>query len=131
MGLINKIIAFFSIKGENVGMKVKAAEIREGKAFLHPLDNEKVTYVVPSKDISIILNDDLKEKDIKIIEHTKKDTDYSKIIDKSNVPDDKVLKDNKERRERIEEFLKDNKDNKKKSNNMKNLGGLILRDLLI
>lgn len=56
MNLLNKIIAFFKINNEEMEMEVSKAEIREGKAFLHPKNEKWLTYIIPADDISITLN---------------------------------------------------------------------------
>ena len=57
MKLIKKIKAFFRKDDEPVEMDIVAAEIREGKAFLHPKENPKKTYFVRARDIKIILDE--------------------------------------------------------------------------
>ena len=66
MKIINKIKAFFTHHDEPVELDVVAAEIREGKAFLHPRGEANVTYLVRSDDIEIILSKgrSLTKKDI-------------------------------------------------------------------
>ena len=56
MKIINKIKAFFLHQEEPVELDLVAAEIKEGKAFLHPRGEEYVTYLVRSDDIAITLN---------------------------------------------------------------------------
>ena len=51
MKIINRIKAFFTHHDEPVELDLVAAEIREGKAFLHPRGEENVTYLVRSDDI--------------------------------------------------------------------------------
>ena len=46
MKLIKKIRAFFTRDDESVEMDIVAAEIREGKAYLHPKENPKKTYFI-------------------------------------------------------------------------------------
>lgn len=66
MKLIKKVKAFFFHKDDPVELDLIAAEIKEGKAYLHPRDEEKVTYLVKSDDIKIHLNNGrtLSQKDI-------------------------------------------------------------------
>ena len=66
MRIINKIKAFFTHYDEPAELDLVAAEIREGKAFLHPRGEENVTYLVRSDDIEIILSKgrSLTKKDI-------------------------------------------------------------------
>lgn len=56
MKIINKIKAFFIHRNEPVELDLIAAEIKEGKAFLHPRGEEGVTYLIRSDDIEITLN---------------------------------------------------------------------------
>lgn len=56
MKIINKIKAFFFHQEEPVELDLIAAEIKEGKAFLHPRGEENVTYLVRSDDIEITLS---------------------------------------------------------------------------
>lgn len=57
MKIINKIKAFFCKENEPVEMDIVAAEIKEGKAFLHPKDQPEVTYLIRSDDIRISLSE--------------------------------------------------------------------------
>ena len=56
MKIINKIKAFFTHRNEPVELDLIAAEIKEGKAFLHPRGEEGVTYLIRSDDIEITLS---------------------------------------------------------------------------
>lgn len=66
MKIINKIKAFFFHQEEPVELDLIAAEIKEGKAFLHPRGEENVTYLIRSDDIEITLSKgrSLSQKDI-------------------------------------------------------------------
>lgn len=66
MKLLKKIKAFFIHEDEPVELDLSAAEIKEGKAYLHPKGEDKVTYLVKSDDIGIHLNNgrSLSPKDI-------------------------------------------------------------------
>lgn len=66
MKIINKIKAFFCKDNEPVEMDIIAAEIKEGKAFLHPKGDPKATYLIRSDDIRISLSEgrSIKEYDI-------------------------------------------------------------------
>lgn len=66
MKFINRIKAFFRKNNEPVELDLHAAEIKEGKAFLHTKGDEPVTYLVRASDIEIRLNKDasLSELDI-------------------------------------------------------------------
>lgn len=56
MKLKHILKAFFYHKEEPVELDLSAAEIREGKAFLHPKNEQGVTYLVRSDNIEISLN---------------------------------------------------------------------------
>ena len=56
MKIINKIKAFFFHQEEPVELDLIAAEIKEGKAFLHPRGEKSITYLVRSDDIEITLS---------------------------------------------------------------------------
>ena len=57
MKIINKIKAFFTRDDEPMEMDIVAAEIREGKAYLHPKEDPKKTYFIRADDIKILLNE--------------------------------------------------------------------------
>ena len=56
MKIRNILKAFFFHKEEPVELDLSAAEIREGKAYLHPKNELGVTYLVRSNDIEISLS---------------------------------------------------------------------------
>lgn len=66
MKLLKIIKAFFTHENEPVELDLVAAEIKEGRAYLHPKGEEKITYLVKSDDIRIQLNNgrSLSPKDI-------------------------------------------------------------------
>ena len=66
MKFMNRIKAFFRKNNEHIELDLRAAEIKEGKAFLHTKGDEPVTYLVRASDIEIRLNKDafLSELDI-------------------------------------------------------------------
>ena len=66
MKFMNRIKAFFRKNNEPVELDLRAAEIKEGKAFLHTKGDEPITYLVKASDIEIRLNKDasLSELDI-------------------------------------------------------------------
>lgn len=66
MKILKRVIAFFTHEEAQVELDLAAAEIKEGRAYLHPKGEEKVTYLVKSNDISIHLNNgrSLSQKDI-------------------------------------------------------------------
>lgn len=56
MKLLKRIKAFFTHENEPVELDLVAAEIKEGKAYLHPKGEEKITYLIKSDDIEIHLS---------------------------------------------------------------------------
>ena len=66
MKVMNRIKAFFRKNNVNVELDLRAAEIKEGKAFLHTKGDDPITYLVRASDIEIRLNKDacLSELDI-------------------------------------------------------------------
>lgn len=74
MKIIKKLKALFSKDDQQISLDLKAAEIKEGRAFLHPKHDETITYLVKSNDIEILLNNknNLSDKDILILQSTTK-----------------------------------------------------------
>ena len=72
MKLIKKIKAFFIRQNEPMELDLVAAEIKEGKAYLHPRGEQNVTYLVRSDEIEITLSKGrtLGSKDIVTIDET-------------------------------------------------------------
>ena len=58
MKFMNRIKAFFRKNNEHVELDLHAAEIKEGKAFLHTKGDDPLTYLVRASDIEIRLNKD-------------------------------------------------------------------------
>ena len=93
MRILKIIKAFFTHEDAQVELDLVAAEIKEGKAYLHPKGEEKVTYLVKSDDIRIHLNigRSLSPKDIvkiapkspKEATPSKAEHDKDKTLDKS------------------------------------------------
>ena len=73
MKLINRIKAFFTKEDKSVELDLTAAEIREGRAYLH-VKGDTTTYLVKSRDIKILLNGDtpLSNEDVIQIENKEK-----------------------------------------------------------
>lgn len=72
MKLFSKIKAFFSILGEKAEMEVSAAEVKQGRVFLHPVDDPDNTYCIKTTAVDIIINphSDIREEDILIVPRT-------------------------------------------------------------
>lgn len=92
MKFMNRIKAFFCKNNEHIELDLRAAEIKEGKAFLHTKGDEPVTYLVRASDIEIRLNKDasLSELDILTIK-SKAPTEKQKTPEQK----DSVKKDKK------------------------------------
>lgn len=67
MKFMNKIKAFFRKNDEPVELDLVAAEIREGKAFLHTKGEKPMTYLVRANDVEIRLNKDVSLRDVDIL----------------------------------------------------------------
>lgn len=67
MKFMNRIKAFFRKNNEHVELDLRAAEIKEGKAFLHTKGDEPVTYLVRASDIEIRLNKDASLSEVDIL----------------------------------------------------------------
>lgn len=81
MKIVNKIKAIINVAGEGLVLHLKAAEIKMGKAFLHPIDNDKVTYLVKAQDIDILFNngEEITRENFEVLE---KSSAYSDSTDK-------------------------------------------------
>lgn len=77
----NKIRAIFSVNGNGVVIDLHSAEIKKGHAYLHPEDNDEITYVVKASTINILLNDgaDISEEDVRIVERRKGTTSIDEV----------------------------------------------------
>lgn len=69
---VKTIKAIFNIAGKGFVLDLKSAEIRRDKAYLHPVDNDNITYVVKAETVDILLNngEDIKEEDFYVIDKT-------------------------------------------------------------
>lgn len=131
MNIINKIKAFFKLRGEAVELDLKAAEIKEGYAYLHLKEEEDVTYCVKGSDIGVTLknkNGTLLERDFFLISNKKKkatenETTYLKE-QPSSKEKDKTYNEKKDEMTPIinEEInLKDNKPQKEPKKQSSNI----------
>ena len=75
MRIIKKLKALFFKDEKPISLDITAAEIKEGRAFLHPKDDPNLTYRVRSDDIEIRLSKDksLTDTDIVVIKKHKKE----------------------------------------------------------
>lgn len=95
MKIRNILKAFFFHKEEPVELDLSAAEIREGKAYLHPKNELGVTYLVRSNDIEISLSKGFSlapENIIKIEPKSKKKTPEDAAKKKSEQKNAKASK---------------------------------------
>lgn len=72
MKLMNRIKAFFRKNNEPVELDLRAAEIKEGRAFLHTKGEDAVTYLVRASDIEIRLNKDASLSEFDVLTIKKK-----------------------------------------------------------
>ena len=75
MKIIKKLKAIFFKDDRPVSLDLVAAEIKEGRAFLHPKDDRNVTYLVKSDDIEIKLSKgkNLTDTDVMVIRKMRKE----------------------------------------------------------
>jgi len=76
MKIIKKLKALFFKDDQPITMDLAAAEIKEGKAFLHPKDDPNIIYRVKSDDIEVRLSKgkSLTDNDIIVIQKRKEKT---------------------------------------------------------
>jgi hypothetical protein len=103
MKIINKIKAFFFHQEEPVELDLIAAEIKEGKAFLHPRGEENVTYLIRSDDIEITLSKgrSLSPKDIFKTEPKQKEPEKDAKKEDKKDPKQPSMKDPKSNRKSV------------------------------
>lgn len=77
MKIIKKLKALFFKDDQPISLDLAAAEIKEGRAYLHPKSEQHLTYLVRSDDIEIRLNKgkSLTDKDVMILGKRKKKED--------------------------------------------------------
>lgn len=91
MKFMNRIKAFFRKNNDPVELDLRAAEIKEGKAFLHTKGDKPVTYLVRASDIEIRLNKDasLSELDILTIKSKTPAENQKTLVPKNTEKTDK------------------------------------------
>ena len=72
MKIIKKLKAFFCKNNEPVELDLVAAEIKEGRAYLHTKGDEPATYLVRSNDIEIRLSKDASLRELDVLQIKKK-----------------------------------------------------------
>ena len=87
MKIIKKLKALFFKDDHPVSLELAAAEIKEGRAYLHPKEDRTITYLVKSDDIEVRLSKgkSLTDKDIMVIGKRKKNEKDSEKV-KENTP---------------------------------------------
>ena len=77
MNVLKRIRAFFTKENKQVLLELSAAEIKNGKAFLHPKGERDITYIVRSDDVVIHLSDgkSLSDTDVMVVNKSKKKSD--------------------------------------------------------
>ena len=88
MKIISKIMALFRYRNEDAELEVTAAEIKQGKVFLHPVDDEDHVICMKTTLVDIIINphENISEDDIQILD-VKETTEKSST--KEQTPDKK------------------------------------------
>lgn len=90
MKIIKKLKALFFKDDRPISLDLAAAEVKEGKAYLHPKEDRTITYLVKSDDIEIRLSKgkSLTGKDIMVIGKRKKaEKEPSKAEEKKSTQD--------------------------------------------
>lgn len=70
MKILSKIKAFFRFQNQDAELEVSAAEIKNGKVFLHPKEDKSRIYCVKSDNVDIFISPrtNICEDDVEIIE---------------------------------------------------------------
>ena len=87
MKIIKKLKAFFCKNNEPVELDLIAAEIKEGRAYLHTKGEESVTYLVRSNDIEIRLSKDVSLREVDVLQIKKKSAEAQKLDEKKEAKD--------------------------------------------
>ena len=88
MKIIKKLKAFFCKNNEPVELDLVAAEIKEGRAYLHTKGEEPATYLVRSNDIEIRLSKDVSLRDTDVLWIKKKSAETQKQDEKKEPHDE-------------------------------------------
>jgi len=75
MKLFSRIKAFFRYKGKDAEVEVSSAEIRQGKVYLHPVDDKEHVVCIKTAAVDILINanEDIRERDVEILDAKKHD----------------------------------------------------------
>ena len=82
MKLFNKIKAFFQYRGQQAELDVSAAEIKNGRVYLHTEEEPPKVYCLRSNTVEIFISpcEDISEEDLEILDTKKKeDTDLRSL----------------------------------------------------
>lgn len=73
MKLFSRIKAFFRYKGRDAEVEVSSAEIRQGKVYLHPVDDKGHVVCIKTSAVDILINanEDISESDVEILDAKK------------------------------------------------------------
>ena len=78
MKIIKKLKAFFCKNNEPVELDLVAAEIKEGRAYLHTKGEEPATFLVRSNDIEIRLSKDASLREVDVLQIKEKSAEGQK-----------------------------------------------------
>lgn len=96
MKIIKKLKAFFCKNNESMELDLVAAEIKEGRAYLHTKGEESATYLVRSNDIEIRLSKDVPLREVDVMQIKKKSTEAQKQDEKKETKDKHIDASQKE-----------------------------------
>lgn len=70
MKILSKIKAFFKYRNQDAELTVSAAEVRNGRVFLHPEDDPTRIFCIKSSAVDILISpqENIREEDLEIIE---------------------------------------------------------------
>lgn len=91
MKILSKIKALFRYRNQDAELEVSAAEIRNGKVFLHPSGNKEQVYCIKSNAVDIVINslENITEDDLEII--NVEDSNRSSSI--KQTPEESIIKE--------------------------------------
>lgn len=75
MKLLSKIKAFFRYRGQDAELNVFAAEIKNGRVYLHPEEDKSKVYCIRSSAVEIYISprENISEDDVEILDAKKKE----------------------------------------------------------
>lgn len=75
MKLLSKIKAFFRYRGQDAELDVSAAEIKNGRVYLHPEEDKSKVYCIRSSAVEIYISprESISEDDVEILDTKKKE----------------------------------------------------------